>query len=52
MWDALQDMAQHYEITIDDLVTHIDKLRDRRYGLSSAIRVYIVEFYRAQRRGD
>jgi predicted DNA-binding ribbon-helix-helix protein len=44
MWKALREIAAQQEKTVDQLVTEID--RDRAFGLSGAIRVYIVEFYR------
>ena len=46
MWDALQDIARRRQATIHDLVTLID--RDRTSSsLTAAIRVYIVDYYRA-----
>jgi predicted DNA-binding ribbon-helix-helix protein len=46
MWDALHDIAQQRGLTTHDLVTDID--RDRTASsLTAAIRVYIVDFYRA-----
>ncbi len=46
MWDALQDIAQRMRLTIHDLVTLIDRERTSS-SLTAAIRVYIVDFYRA-----
>jgi predicted DNA-binding ribbon-helix-helix protein len=46
MWEALQDIAQQQRATIHDLVTHIDRQRIES-SLTAAIRVYIVNFYRA-----
>src|ERR1700693_2686663 len=46
MWDALHDIARRLRATTHDLVTDID--RDRTASsLTAAIRVYIVDFYRA-----
>jgi predicted DNA-binding ribbon-helix-helix protein len=46
MWDALQDIARRRRLTVHDLVTDIDRRR-RESTLTAAIRVYIVDFYRA-----
>ena len=46
MWDALQDVARRQRLTIHDLVTRIDRGRTNS-GLTAAIRVYIVNFYRS-----
>jgi predicted DNA-binding ribbon-helix-helix protein len=54
-WKCLKDIASAREITLSDLVASIDT--DRRLGnLSSAIRLFVLDHYRAQtgdeRRGD
>jgi predicted DNA-binding ribbon-helix-helix protein len=46
MWDALHDIAHRQHVTVHDLVTEIDRGRITA-GLTAAIRVYIVNFYRA-----
>ena len=46
MWDALLDIARQQRLTIHDLVTEIDRHRTTS-GLTAAIRVHIVNFYRA-----
>src|ERR1051325_4873672 len=46
MWDALQDIARRQHVTVHDLVTHIDRNRTTS-GLTAAIRVHIVNFYRS-----
>src|SRR5260370_40642785 len=46
MWDALQDIARRLRMTLHDLVTEIDRARTAS-SLTAAIRVYIVDFYRA-----
>jgi predicted DNA-binding ribbon-helix-helix protein len=46
MWEALHDITRLRRVTMHDLVTEID--RDRTASsLTAAIRVYIVDFYRA-----
>jgi predicted DNA-binding ribbon-helix-helix protein len=44
MWDALHDIARRLRVTTHDLVTEIDRERTES-SLTSAIRVYIVDFY-------
>jgi predicted DNA-binding ribbon-helix-helix protein len=44
LWDALRDIARRRQVTVDALLTEIDSLRTTP-GLTSAIRVYVVEFY-------
>ena len=51
MWEALDDIADHRGITRQDLLREIDNDREHGVGLTSAIRVYIVKFYR-DRIGD
>ena len=46
MWDALHDIADQLRVTMHDLVTVIDRERTAS-SLTAAIRVYIVDFYRA-----
>ena len=46
MWDALHDIANRLQVTIHDLVTRIDREREAS-SLTAAIRVYLVDFYRA-----
>lgn len=45
MWESLRDIAHRRGVGVNDLVTEIDHRRDG-LGLTAAIRVYIVEFYR------
>jgi len=45
MWDGLRDIARRREMTINDLVTEIDRDRGAP-GLTAAIRVYVLDFYR------
>ena len=46
-WKALKEIAGGRKITLSDLVASIDT--DRRVGnLSSAIRLFVLDFYRAK----
>ena len=46
-WKCLKEIAGGREITLSDLVASIDT--DRRHGnLSSAIRLFVLDHYRAQ----
>ncbi|MBV9861194.1 MAG: ribbon-helix-helix domain-containing protein [Alphaproteobacteria bacterium] len=46
MWEALRDIAAERDMTVHDLVTEIDRDRTAS-GLTAAIRVYIVDYYRS-----
>jgi predicted DNA-binding ribbon-helix-helix protein len=45
IWEAFQEIAAEQGKTVNDLAAEIE--RTRTGGLSAAIRVYIVEYYRA-----
>lgn len=45
MWDALREITRLRSLTLNDLVTEVDRRRDAS-SLTAAIRVYIVDFYR------
>jgi predicted DNA-binding ribbon-helix-helix protein len=46
-WEALKEIAGDRDMTLSDLVAGIDS--QRRHGnLSSAIRLFVLEFYRNQ----
>jgi predicted DNA-binding ribbon-helix-helix protein len=46
-WQSLKEIATGREMTLSDLVASIDT--DRRHGnLSSAIRLFVLDHYRAQ----
>ena len=47
MWDSLRDIAAREGITVHELITGI---RDQNLAssLTSAIRVYVVQYYRAR----
>jgi predicted DNA-binding ribbon-helix-helix protein len=48
-WDGLKEIAAERDTTIKELVAAIDA--DREHGnLSSAIRLFVLGFYRDQRR--
>jgi predicted DNA-binding ribbon-helix-helix protein len=50
-WDALKEIAGDRDTTLSDLVAGIDS--QRRHGnLSSAIRLFVLEFYRNQLADD
>ncbi len=45
-WDVLRSIAEEQNISLNQLITHIDEDRDR--NLSSALRVYILQYLQAQ----
>jgi predicted DNA-binding ribbon-helix-helix protein len=46
-WKGLKEIAGGRDVTLSDLVSTIDS--DRRHGnLSSAIRLFVLDYYRAQ----
>ena len=47
-WKGLKEIAGRRDITLSDLVAAIDSQRDHG-NLSSAIRLFVLEFYRHQR---
>ena len=51
MWDALHDIAHRRQVTVDALVTEVNSQRSAS-SLTAAIRIYIVEFYRALAAGE
>ena len=48
MWETLEYIARHHGATLQDLIRQIDGDREQGQGLTDAIRIYIVEFYRAR----
>ena len=46
IWEALREIAAHQGKSVDRLVTEIHRERGHPTGLSAAVRVYVVEFYR------
>jgi predicted DNA-binding ribbon-helix-helix protein len=45
-WRAFRDIAEKKSILINALAAEIDADRDTDTGLASAIRIYILRFYR------
>ena len=50
-WTGLKDIASARNMTLSDLVASIDGGRQQG-NLSSAIRLFVLEYYRAQADGD
>jgi predicted DNA-binding ribbon-helix-helix protein len=48
VWEAFCEIAEYQGKTATQLVNEIDRDRGVELGLSAAIRVYVVEFYRAR----
>ena len=46
-WNGLKEIASGRNITLSDLVTAVDSER-RQGNLSSAIRLFVLDFYRNQ----
>jgi len=49
MWEALHEIVAEQGMNVNQLVTRISR-RARESSLTSAIRIYIVEFYRSAAR--
>jgi predicted DNA-binding ribbon-helix-helix protein len=47
-WKSLKEIAGRRDLTLSDLLAAIDSQRDHG-NLSSAIRLFVLEFYRHQR---
>jgi predicted DNA-binding ribbon-helix-helix protein len=45
MWSALCRIAEREEMTIHDLCTEIDRMRDPSCGLTAAIRVFLMSYF-------
>jgi predicted DNA-binding ribbon-helix-helix protein len=45
LWEALEDIADRKDVSRNELITEISNKQDLR-GLTTSIRIYIVEFYR------
>jgi len=45
MWRALTKIAEREGMTIHQLSTRIDRLRDRNCGLTAAIRVFLLAYF-------
>jgi len=46
-WEAFRDIAARKKRAINDLAAEIDKNRGVEVGLASAIRVYVLRFFRS-----
>jgi predicted DNA-binding ribbon-helix-helix protein len=46
MWDALHEIAGHEETSINELVARIGRSSADRLTRTSAVRVFIINFYR------
>ncbi len=46
-YEALCDVAKEQELTVSQLIAQIDA-RPRSMGLSSAIRIYLLDYYRSK----
>jgi predicted DNA-binding ribbon-helix-helix protein len=47
-WDALKEIASTRDVTLSEVVANIDALRNQG-NLSSAIRLYVLDHFRASR---
>ena len=45
-WDALRDIAKARKTSINKLITEVDAKRAPDTGLSSALRVFVLEWFR------
>ena len=45
MWGALLKIAERENMTVHQLGTRIDRLRDPRCGLTAAIRVFLLAYF-------
>ena len=50
-WSALKEIASNRHLTLSDLVATIDTERRHR-NLSSAIRLFVLEFYKSKAFGE
>ncbi len=50
-WNAFRDISKKKNIPINVLASEIDVNRDPGTGLASAIRVYVLNWYRTQSKG-
>ena len=51
MWEALADIAQDQNRTVDDVILELSRERPHDLNINAAIRVFIVEFHRARFKG-
>ena len=50
-WEAFRDIAARKHRAINDLAAEIDRNRGVEVGLASAIRVYVLRFFRSTSAG-
>lgn len=48
-WDAFRDIASERGVTLNQLAAEIDDARSGDEGLASAIRLHVLDHYRATR---
>jgi predicted DNA-binding ribbon-helix-helix protein len=48
IWEALKEIAQEKGAPLHELVTEVDRTRMAGSSLTSALRVYCVDFYRSK----
>ena len=46
-YDALSEVAREQQKTVPELISEIDK-QSRETGLSSAVRLYLLDYYRSK----
>jgi predicted DNA-binding ribbon-helix-helix protein len=49
-WQALKDIARERGLAVNALAAEIDSQRDLETGLATALRVYILDWYRSRSR--
>ncbi|MDG1458075.1 MAG: ribbon-helix-helix domain-containing protein [Pseudoprimorskyibacter sp.] len=49
-WQALKDIARERRLAVNALAAEIDSQRDLETGLATALRVYILDWYRSRSR--
>ncbi len=45
-WDALRHIARARTLSINKLITEVDAVREPGAGLSSALRIYVLGYFR------
>lgn len=51
-WDALKEIADNRGVSLATLVSEIDDRRGAAAGLSTSVRLYVLEILRAQARAQ
>lgn len=47
-WEAFRDIARDRALPLNALAAEIDATRDLETGLATAIRLYVLDWYRSQ----